>query len=88
MKGTLIQVNKNVDAAFYTEMWCEEGGVLDQIEGCGVWPKGSRMTIQHSPFTEGTIKGTIEDASFTDDGKDDIQVDVVQQPSNSLDLNI
>ena len=88
MKGTLIRVNNNVDAAFYTEMWCEEGGVLDQIEGCGVWPKGSRMTIQHSPFTEGTIKGTIEDASFTDDGKDDIRVDVVQQPSNSLDLNI
>ena len=88
MKGTLIQVNKEVDAAFYTEMWCEEGDVLDQIKGCGVWPKGSRMTIQHSPFTEGTIKGTIEDASFTDDGKDDIRVDVVQQPSNSLDLNI
>ena len=78
MKGTLIQVNKNVDAAFYTEMWCEEGGVLDQIEGCDVWPKGSRMTIQHSPFTEGTIKGTIEDASFTDDNKDDIRVDVVK----------
>ena len=34
MKGTLIQVNKNVDAAFYTEMWCEEGGVFDQTE---VW---------------------------------------------------
>ena len=30
---------------------------------------------------EGTVKGTIEDASFTGDGKDDIQVDEVQQLS-------
>ena len=28
----MIQINKNVDAAFYTELWCEEGGGLDQIE--------------------------------------------------------
>ena len=91
MKGTLIQVNKNVDAAFYTEMWCEEGGVLDQIEGCGVWPKGSRVTAQHDgakAHTEGTVKGTIEDSSFTGDGKDDVRVDVVKQPSNSPDTNI
>ena len=28
-KGTLIQINKNVEAAFYTELWCEEGGGSD-----------------------------------------------------------
>ena len=72
-------------------MWCEKGGVLDQIEGCGVWPKGSRVTAQHDgakAHTEGTVKGTIEDSSFTGDGKDDVRVDVVQQPSNSPDTNI
>ena len=91
MKGTLIQVNINVDSGFYTEMWCEEGGVLDQIEGCGVWPKGSRVTAQHDgakAHTEGTVEGTVEDSSFTGDGKDDVRVDVVQQPSNSPDTNI
>ena len=85
MKGTLIQVNINVDSGFYTEMWCEEGGVLDQIEGCGVWPKGSRVTAQHDgakAHTEGTVKGTIEDSSFTGDGKDDVRVDVVQRYSS------
>ena len=55
MKGTLIQVNKNVDSGFYTEMWCAEGVVLDQIEGCGVWPKGSRVTIQQR--SEGSHRG-------------------------------
>ena len=44
--GSLIQINKNVDAAFYAEMWREEGGGLDQIESCGAWPKGSRVTMQ------------------------------------------
>ena len=29
-----------------------------------------------------------EDSSFTGDGKDDVRVDVVQQPSNSPDTNI
>ena len=85
MKGTLIQVNINVDSGFYTEMWCEKGGVLDQIEGCGVWPKGSRVTAQHDgakAHTEETVKGTIEDSSFTGDGKDDVRVDVVQRYSS------
>ena len=85
----MIQINKNVDAAFYTEMWCEEGGGLD--ESCGVWPKGNRVTIQHDgakAHTEGTVQGTIEDSSFTGDGKDDVRVDVLQQPSNSPDCNI
>ena len=35
-KGTLIQINKNVDAAFYTEMWREEDGGLDQIDQIAV----------------------------------------------------
>ena len=51
----------------------------------------SRVTAQHDgakAHTEGTVKGTIKDASFTDDGKDDVRVDVVQQPSNSPDLNV
>ena len=38
--------------------------------------------------TEGTVQGTIEDSSFTGNGKDDVRVDVVQQPSNSPDCNI
>ena len=38
--------------------------------------------------TEGTVQGTIEDSSFTSNGKDDVRVDVVQQPSNSPDCNI
>ena len=37
---------------------------------------------------EGTVKGTIEDSSFTGDGKDDVWDDVVQQPSISPDTNI
>ena len=52
---------------------------LDQIESCGVWPKGSRVTMQHDgakAHTEGTVHGTIEDSSFTGDGKDDVRVDV------------
>ena len=36
----------------------------------------------------GTVQGTIEDSSFTGDGKDDVRVDVLQQPSNSPDCNI
>jgi len=51
----------------------------------------SRVTAQHDgakAHTEGTVKGTIEDSSFTGDGKDDVRVDVVQQPSNSPDTNI
>ena len=72
-------------------MWCEEGGGLDRIESCGVWPKRSRVTMQHDgakAHTEGTVQGTIEDSSFTGDGEDDVRVDVVQQPSNSPDCNI
>ena len=38
--------------------------------------------------TEETVHGTIEDSSFTGDGKDDVRVDVLQQPSNSPDTNI
>ena len=38
--------------------------------------------------TEGAVQGTIEDSSFTGDGKDDVRVDVLQQPSNSPDCNI
>ena len=55
------------------------------------WPKGSRVTMQHDgakAHTEGTVEGTIEDSSFTGDGKDDVRVDVLQQPSNSPDCNI
>ena len=66
-------------------------GGLDQIESCGVWPKGSRVTMQHDgakAHTEGTVQGTIEDSSFTGNGKDDVRVDVLQQPSNSPDCNI
>ena len=64
---------------------------LDQIESCGVWPKGSRVIMQHDgakAHTEETVHGTIEDSSFTGDGKDDVRVDVLQQPSNSPDTNI
>ena len=88
-KGTLIQINKNVDAAFYTELWCEEGDGLDQIESYGVWPKESRVTMQHdgAKAHTGTVQGTIEDSSCTGNGKDDVRVDVVQQPSNSPDCN-
>ena len=60
-----------MDAAFYTELWCEEGGGLDQIESCGVWPKGSRVIMQHDgakAHTEETVQGTIEDSYFTGDG--------------------
>ena len=49
------------------------------------------MTMQHDgakAHIEETVQGTIEDSSFTGDGKDDVRVDVVQQPSNSLDTNI
>ena len=48
------------------------------------------MTAQHDrakAHTKGTIKRTIED-SFTGDGKDDVRINVVQQPSNSADVNI
>ena len=72
-------------------MWCEEGGVLDQIESCGMWPEGSRVTALHDgakAHTEGTVKGTIEDPPFTGDGKDDVWANVVKQPSNSPDVNI
>ena len=37
---------------------------------------------------EGTVQGTIEDSSFTGDGKDDVRIDVLQLPSNSPDTNI
>ena len=89
--GMMRDTNDDEDAAFCTEMWCEEGGGLDQIESCGAWPKGSGVTMQHDgakAHTEGTVQGTIEDSSFTGDGKDDVRVDVVQQPSNSPDCNI
>ena len=36
----------------------------------------------------GAAHETIEDSSFTGDGKDDVRVDVLQQPSNSPDTNI
>ena len=58
-------------------------------EKYGVKISGSTLDrIVRKAHTEGTVKGTIEDSSFTGDGKDDVRVDVVQQPSNSPDTNI
>ena len=49
------------------------------------------MTMQHAgakAHTGGTVKGTIEDSSYTGNGKDYVRVDVVHQPPNSPGANI
>ena len=49
------------------------------------------MTAQHDgarAHTEGTVKGTTGDSSFTGNGKNDVWVDVVQQLLNPPDTNI
>ena len=61
--------------------WCREGCMREWR----VRVDPSRVTAQHDgakAHTEGTVKGTIEDSSFTGDGKDDVRVDVVQRYSS------
>ena len=44
-----------------------------------IYRKGSRVTVQHygaKAHAEGTVQGTIEDSSFTGDGKDDVLIRV------------
>ena len=45
-KGTRIQVNKNVDALFYHNLFCLEGGVYDMIEAKMPWLAGNPYFIQ------------------------------------------
>ena len=48
----------------------------------GVKVQGIWFNLRAKAHIEGTVQGTIEDSSFTGDGKDDVRVDVVQQPSS------
>ena len=61
---------------------CGAKKVVDQIESCGVWPKGGKVITQREgakAHADGAVQGTIEDSSFTGDGKDDVRVDVAQR---------
>jgi hypothetical protein len=86
-KGTRIQINKNVDAEFYHNLFAQEGGVYDMIEAKMPWLRGQTYFIQQDGARPHTAVGSIEDliAAGTGDGWVPI---IVTQPPNSPDLNI
>ena len=86
-KGTRVQVNKNVDAEFYHNLFCLEGGVYDMIEAKTPWLAGDPYFIQQDGARPHTANGAIEDLVAGGTGEGFTPV-IVTQPPNSPDLNI
>ena len=73
-KGTMVEVNRNVDSDFYEELFIMKGGVFDMIEKKCPWLRGQYYFLQQDgarPHTkEGLIRqlemqvGTGEDDDF------------------------
>ena len=84
-KGTRIQVNKNIDAEFYNNLFCEEGGVYDIIEAKMLWLAGIPYFIQQDGARPHTANGTIEDLVACGTGDGFVLIIVTQTP-NSPDL--
>ena len=45
-KGTMVEVNRNVDSEFYEELFTKEGGVFDMIEKICPWLRGKYYFLQ------------------------------------------
>jgi hypothetical protein len=84
-KGTRIQVNKNIDAEFYNNLFCEEGVVYDIIEAKMPWLAGIPYFIQQDGARPHTANGTIEDLVACGTGDGFVLIIVTQTP-NSPDL--
>ena len=85
-KGTRIQVNKNVDAEFYHNLFCLEGGVYDMIEAKMPRLAGNPYFIQQDGARPHTANVTIEDLVAGGTGEGFIPV-IVTRPPSSPDLN-
>ena len=86
-KGTRVQVNKNVDAEFYHNLFCLVGGVYDMIEAKMPWLAGDPYFIQQDGARPHTANGTMEDLVAGGTGEGFTPV-IVTQPPNSPDLNV
>ena len=59
-KGTMVEVNRNVDSDFYEELFTMKGGVFDMIEKKCPWLRGKYYFLQQDGARPHTKEGLIQ----------------------------
>ena len=89
-KGTMVEVNRNVDSEFYEELFTKKGGVFDMIEKICPWLRGKYYFLQQDGARPHTKEGLIRQLEMqVGTGEDnDFFCKFYAQPANSPDVNI
>jgi hypothetical protein len=86
-KGTVVQINKNVDGDFYHHLFVQPGGIFDAIEQNMHWMVGQTVVIQQDGAKPHTGEGTIRDLELAGSGEC-WTMKFITQSSQSPDVNI
>ena len=86
-KGTVVQINKNVDGDFYHHLFVQPGGIFDAIEQNMHWMVGQTVVIQQDGAKPHTGEGTIRDLELAGSGEG-WTMKFITQSSQSPDVNI
>ena len=89
-KGTMVEVNRNVDSEFYEELFTKEGGVFDMIEKICPWLRGKYYFLQQDGARPHTKEGLIRQLEMqVGTGEvDDFFCRFITQPPNFPDVNL
>ena len=86
-RGTVIQINKTVDGVFYHNLFVQDGGIFDKIEGKMPWMRGEVVFIQQDGAKPHVGEGTVRDLQLAGCG-DGWTMEIITQSSQSPDVNI